>query len=141
MARTHTLASGQLGASSATLLAGSSAPPSNRVDIVLQNTGSNSETVVLTLQVAGATARRVCRAVLEENEQLFVIGLPIQPDDTLAASASNASAVDYTIFGSNGGGLRIEALRGDGVSKGVSTLQRILAGVEAYIGDELSDRV
>ncbi len=141
MPRPLTITSGQLGATAATLLAGANAPPSGRVDVVLQNTGSSSETVVLTLQVAGGTARRVCRAVLEENEQLFIIGLPIQADDTLAASASNASTVDYSIFASGGGGLRIEALRGDGVSKGVSTLQRILAGVESFIGDELSDRV
>ena len=95
--REMTLADGQLAASAATILAGSSVPPGARVAGTFQNTGGNAETVVLTFQRAGGTARRVARFVLQTNEQAVVRGLGMQPDDTLLGTTTNATAVDYVL--------------------------------------------
>ncbi len=96
--RTLTLADGQLGASAASILAGGDLPGSvSRVNISLANTSSIDQTVVLTFQRAGGTARRLCRAVLKQDEQLLVYGLAIQGYDTLLGQATGASSVDYLI--------------------------------------------
>ena len=81
MARSLTLADGQLAASAGTILSGSAFD--GRITAVFQNVGGQTETVVITMTRAGGTARRVARAVLLDNEQLVVRNLPMQPDDTL----------------------------------------------------------
>ena len=137
--RLHTLADGQLGSTAAAILSGTDSPPSRRVCVVCQNTGTSEETVVLTFQVGGGTARRLFRAVLNENEQLVADGLPIQEGDTLLGVTSTASTVDYLVSASGSGAIRFEVLDANGTGKGVTTLRKLLAGVQANLGDELPD--
>lgn len=133
-ARNLTLANGQLETTAATLLAGSAAPSEGLVNVALNNTGSSEETVLLTLQVRGGTARRVARVVLNENEAAHVKGVPLAAEDTLLAVTTTASAVDYLVTVGDGS-LRVQALSADGTDKGVSTLRRILFGMEEVLGD------
>src|SRR5688500_11203259 len=106
MPRQLTLADGQVAASAAAILTGAtlgnSFPDGTLVQGVFQNTAGTTETVVLTMTRAGGTSRRVARAVLATNEQLVVTGLAMQPDDTLLATTTNASAVDYVMSASAG---------------------------------------
>lgn len=94
-ARNVTLADGQLGASAATLLSG--ADFDGNVQLACHNTAAAKQTVVINFQRAGGTARRIARAVLEQDESLFVTGIALQPDDTLLGYATGASAVDYMV--------------------------------------------
>lgn len=140
MARTHTLADGQLAASAGTILAGTSIGNDPvRVGVVIHNTGSATETVVVTMQRSGGTARRVARAVLNTNESLVINGLPVQTDDTLLGVTTTAEAVDYVVYGSNAAALSIDVLSADGTSKGVATLRKMLAGIQVLVGSELAD--
>lgn len=139
MPRNLTITSGQLGATAATLLAGSAAPESGRIDLVCHNTSSDEQTVVLTFQVAGGTARRLWRGVLQENEQLLATGIPIAPDDTLLAVTTSASSVDYLIFASKVGAMSFDVLSADGTSKGVAVLRKILLGMEFLADGSLVD--
>ena len=140
MARPVTITSGQLSASAATLLAGEDAPASNRIDVLLQNTSEVVQTVTLTFRVASdGTARRLWRIELQQNEQALVGALPITPGDALIAVATSASAVDYTVFASSGGGMRLEVLSANGTNKGVATLRQILLGMQVLTDDELPD--
>lgn len=66
-------ADGQLAASAAAIYTPQQGDPTT-VNVIIQNTGSSSETVVLTMTRAGGTARRIIRTVLLQNEQLFVLG-------------------------------------------------------------------
>ena len=120
MTRPLTLADGQLGTTAAQILAGSSAP-ANRITVVLQNVSSNEQTVTLTFSRAGGTARRLARAVLDQNEQLYLTGLPMQPDDSLLGMAGASAAVDYLIFTAGEGPLSVRTLAADGAERGIST--------------------
>lgn len=141
MARTHTLADGQLAASAGTILAGTSiGDVPVRVSAVFANVGSAVETVVVTMQRSGGTARRVARAVLNENESLVINGLPIQTDDTLLGVTTSASSIDYVVYGSGGNVLTIDVLSADGTSKGVATLRQILLGMQVLTDGELPDQ-
>lgn len=137
MARKLTLADGQLAAAAATILAGSSLDggEGGKVQVLAQNVGSSAETVVLTMQRAGGTARRVARAVLAANEQLLVTGLPMQPDDTLLGTTTNATSVDYLVTASDGP-LTIRTLGAAGAEKSVrSEVSRtIQVGTRAKVG-------
>ena len=119
--RELTLVAGQLGTTAATLLAGVDAPPSGRVNLLIHNTGTLTEKVILTFQLAGGTARRVARAELKENQQLFVHGLPIQSGDTLLGVTTSASVVDYLITASSDPTLSVVCLEADGTQKGSSS--------------------
>lgn len=114
MGRDLTFADGQLGTTAATILAGSSVPAGTRLDVILQNTSAVTQTVVLTFQRAGGTARRVARGVLAENEQMHVLGLPIQPDDTLLGVTTGSLAVDYLVTASGSKALAIHTLDANG---------------------------
>ena len=141
MARTHTLADGQLAASAGTILAVTSiGDVPVRVSAVFANVGSAVETVVVTMQRSGGTARRVARAVLNENESLVINGLPIQTDDTLLGVTTSASSIDYVVYGSGGNVLTIDVLSADGTSKGVATLRQILLGMQVLTDGELPDQ-
>ena len=139
MAREFTITDGQLGTTAATLLAGTSAPPGNRVDIMLRNTGTAEETIQLTLSVGGGTARNLPQIVLDEDESAIIHGLAIQAGDTLTAVTTNASVVDYVVSASARSGFSIEVLDYKGTGKGVSTLRQILAGIEDMVGSDLPD--
>lgn len=138
MAEAKILANGQLAAASAAVVTGTRGNEGT-VTLVLQNTGTSEETIILTLTpaAAGSTARRLARVVLNENEQFIVRNIPIAQGDVLSGYTTTASTVDYLAFG--GGGLVLEAYDANGTGKGVTTLRKILTGVEQIVGDELSD--
>lgn len=118
--REYTLANGVLAASAGTILAGTSLPPNLNgycLAANFQNTAATSETVVITMQVAGGTARRVARVILATNESLQINGLQMQPDDTLLGTTTNASAVDYVIMAGSAGPLSITTLDANGAAK------------------------
>jgi hypothetical protein len=117
MGRDLTFADGQLGTTAAAVIAGASVPLGTRLDVILQNTSSVTQTVVLTFQRAGGTARRVARGVLAENEQMHVLGLPIQPDDTLLGVTTGASAVDYLVTASGSKALAVQTLDANGTPR------------------------
>lgn len=91
-----TIADGQLAATATQIVAG----PGNharQINVVLSNTGTQDETIVLTYSRNGGTQRRVWRCVLSANWQARVCGLPINVADVLYGSASDASVVDYLV--------------------------------------------
>ena len=90
-----TLADGQLAASSGTILAAGSIE--RTVNVILTNTGTATETVIVSVSRAGGTARRLIRIGVESYESLYITGLPLDPADTIAAYTTNATTVDYLI--------------------------------------------
>lgn len=138
-ARPFTLADGQLSAAAATLLAGSSTPPSNRVDVLLHNTSTTEQTVVLTFQRAAGTARRLARVVLQQDEAALIGNVAIQPDDTLLGVTTTAAQVDYLVSAAAGGSFRLETFSADGTGKGISALRRVALGMEMMTDTELPD--
>lgn len=122
------LADGQLGASAAQILAGATVG-SVRIDAVLHNTGSNEETVVLTFQRNGGTARRIARAVLDENEALVLSALPVESGDVLLGVTSNASVVDYLISVAADGPRTITIYDENGLPKSAPAILEQLATI------------
>lgn len=123
MARDYTYADGQLGTSAASILAGSSIlTTGDKIAISLFNTASTTETVVLSFQRAGGTARTIRRAVLAQNESVVITGLPMQPDDTLLGATTNASAVNYLIAGKSEGPLTVKVFDATGAEKKTESL-------------------
>lgn len=90
------VASGQL-AASATAITQGVASKGRRLNLTLCNTGSQTETVTLTLAVQGGTARRLRRFTLDPDEQADLLGLAVDRADTLYGSSTNASVVDYVV--------------------------------------------
>lgn len=96
-----TLADGQLGATSGTILGAASTE--RTVSVLLYNTSRSSEQEVeLTVLRAGSTARTIARGVLKGRESMQVLGLPLDPSSILAGIATTALAVDYTIVQGEG---------------------------------------
>jgi hypothetical protein len=102
MARTLTLADGQVAASAASILSSLDAGIEH-VGVTFINTGTATETLVVTMRRAGGTARQIARAILSAKESLVLSGVAMQPDDTLLAATTNASAVDYVVTGGSQG--------------------------------------
>lgn len=102
MGRELSLADGQLAASASTLISGSDVG-TGFVSIVLANTSTVEQTVVLTFSRAGGTARRLARAVLAEGDQLIVNNLPMQGDDVVQGYATVANNVDYVVYSATSG--------------------------------------
>lgn len=94
------LADGQLSASAATVLG--TAGVERIVAVTLYNTMATEQTVSLTVTRSGSTARTIVRGVLKEKESLYVQGLPLDPSDVLAGSATSAAVVDYLVTASAG---------------------------------------
>lgn len=98
-----TVADGQVAAATATIYTGTRS--SETVNALFTNTsGATTETVVVTLTDESAvtpTARRIARAVLSPNEQLFIGGIPMASDDLLKAATTDATTVDYIISSSS----------------------------------------
>lgn len=131
-----TLADGQVAASAGTIHTVTSTNE-GRVGMTFHNTGSNSETVVVTLSRAGGTARRIARAVLAANEALVVTGFPVQAGDVIAAATTNASAADYVVTAcSESVPLDIYTLSGNGARKLVRTeaTRTIQIGTRGKVG-------
>ena len=140
MGRSRTLADGQLSTSSATVISGAdNGVPSESATVLLQNTSSSEETILLTFSRSGGTSRRLARIVLQENEQAIIRNLPMQIDDVLSGYTTTASTVDYLVFSGSGGGFSVEVYDALGTSKGVTTLRKVLLGIQHLVGDELPD--
>ena len=90
------LSGGQLAASSTAITTGA-ANKARRLNLTLCNTGSQTETIYLTITINGSTARRLRKLTLDPDEQYFIAGLPLNIDDTLYGYSTNASAVDYIV--------------------------------------------
>ncbi len=91
-----TVADGQL-ATSATLLTTGVGRHAKPVNVLLSNTGTNDETIILTYSRNGGTQRRIWRVVLPANWQGRVTGLPLNGADSLYGQTTNASVVDYVV--------------------------------------------
>jgi hypothetical protein len=116
----QTIADGQLAAAAAAILTGADVG-STRVDIVLNNTsGSSTETVTLTFQRAGGTARVLDRCALLPHETRTITGVGIQSGDVLLGVATDAATVDYLISVSAGGPLTARTTDANGAAKGAS---------------------
>ncbi len=89
-----TLADGQVAITTPAALVEGVAGPLN---ITFTNTNAVTQTLVLTVQRNGGTARRIARAVLAENQQFIIAGLPLNAADTLLAVTTTAEAVDYFV--------------------------------------------
>jgi hypothetical protein len=90
------LSDGRLTTSSAQLVVIASG--SQYVAVTFFNTSLNTTvTVNLTLQRQGGTARQIARAELGPYEALYVRGLGLDQNDTLAGYATPAATVDYTV--------------------------------------------
>jgi hypothetical protein len=91
-----TIADGQVAATAVQITTG----PGNRarpVNVILSNTGTQDETVTLTLSRNGGTARRIWRGVLSANWQARICGLPMNVTDSLLAAATDAAVIDYVV--------------------------------------------
>ena len=92
------------------------------VDVLLQNTGGSTETVLLTLTRSGGGTPRLARAVLATNEQLLVQGIVMGPGDVLKGQSTDASVVTYYVTqGTKDVPLTIQALDANGALKQVNT--------------------
>jgi hypothetical protein len=90
------VADGQLATSATALYTGIAAQVQANVTC-LNTSGSTTETVILTLTRGSGTARRIARAVLAPNEQLFVTGIPLASGDVIKGSTTDANTVDYVV--------------------------------------------
>ena len=114
------LSSGQLAASNTLITAGPGSK-ARRINLTLCNTGSQTETIYLTLSLKGGTARRLRKLSLDPDEQYFIAGLPVDVDDGLYGYTTNASAVDYILsVASDTADLEFHAYDEDGTAKFVS---------------------
>lgn len=93
----QSVADGQVAAAAAAIFTGT-ATQYGQANISLLNTsGSTTETILVTISRQGGTARRVARAVLSPNEQLYIAGLPVANGDVVKASTTDATTVDYIV--------------------------------------------
>ena len=98
------------------------------VNVFFANTGSAEETLILTLtRGSGATARRFKRITLHENEQCEILGVPLNRDDSLKASTTTVSVVNYWVaVAPEGTPFRFEVQDADGIRKNTSLLNDAL---------------
>ena len=134
--RTRTVADGQLATTAASILSGADVP-GGYVEVLLSNTGTSEETVILTYQRAGGTARRLARVVLQGDEQAVVVGIAMQPDDTLLGVTTTASVADYLIFETPPATFRVDVLDPEGTGKGVTAIRKVLTGIQYLTDGEL----
>lgn len=92
-------ADGQVAATATQICVGPSedAQTLGRLLATFCNTGTDTETLVLTVSRNGGTARRLYRCTLDPDEQLIVNGLPLNRTDSFLASTTNAGVVDYVV--------------------------------------------
>lgn len=68
-----------------------------RHSITFCNTGTNDETLILTLSRNGGTPRRIRQVILSTNEQMQFNGLPLNKTDVLSAVTTNPNVMDYVV--------------------------------------------
>lgn len=87
------MAAGQLATSSGTILTGSTAP--FPLAVLLFNTNTTSETVVLEYTPSGGSKQTLCSVPLGANETLVLSGLIFGPGDVVSGYSTSASKVNY----------------------------------------------
>lgn len=91
------LGNGQVAASAAAI-ASWTGNQSYRCNATFTNTSASLvETLLVTVLRAGGTARRIFRAVLAPNESVVAAGIILDSGDTLKASTTDATTVDYDV--------------------------------------------
>lgn len=134
-----TLADGQLPAAAVALY---TATEPVRVNLTCSNTSASlTETVIITiLRGASTTARRICRCVLSPNEQLYVFGVPLQANDVLQGSTSDATTVDYVVTVGGAGQYSIVVLDSTGAvkTKNVPSLNNTTAVTDPGVSNDSS---
>ncbi len=90
-----TIADGQLAATATPLTAGRD--HARKINVILANTGTQDETIVLTYSRAGGTPRRIWYGVLSPNWSARICGLPINGADVLLGQTTDAGVVDYVV--------------------------------------------
>ena len=73
-----------------------------KIGLTLVNTGTTTETVIVTFARAAGTQRQIARAILSAKERLEITGLWLEATDTIYATTTNASTVDYLVTDSDG---------------------------------------
>lgn len=111
------------------------------MQIVLANVSESSQTVTLTYLPSGSsTARQLGPALaLGPGESAAVRNIPLEPSDALLGVADTAETVDYLIFSAPGGSFVVDVYDANGTGKGVSTLRKILLGIEHLTDGEMAD--
>lgn len=94
------LADGQLAATETTMYTVPALTTAYIKSIVLQNTGGGNNTIQLWVKPTGGTSRRIGYAVLA-TLYTHIIDEPLVLDagDTLRGAATNATQVDFTVYG------------------------------------------
>ncbi len=90
------IADGQL-AITATALTAGPGDKARKLNVLLFNTGTQDETVILTYSRAGGTQRRIWQALLSPGWSARISGLPINKADTLYGQTTDATVVDYLV--------------------------------------------
>lgn len=135
MARDLTIADGQLAASSTLIFSGADAPNGGRVNVVLSNTSTAAQTIVLTFQRSSTgTQRRIARAVLRADWQMILRNLPLQADDALYGYSSDTSVVDYLVTKDDSGPFEIVVLDSTGAVAGTTTGTQVVSGTLGIAG-------
>lgn len=91
-----TIADGQLPSTAGVIVSG----PGNHarhINLIMSNTGTQDETITLTISRNGGTARRIWRGVLSSNWQARICSLPLNGTDRLLGASTTAGAVDYFV--------------------------------------------
>jgi hypothetical protein len=119
----RTYADGQLAAAAAALFTAGQdlnypSDGSVSVSLSLCNTsGASAETVTITFQRQGGTARRIARVVLAANETATIQGIPMAMGDILLGVATDATTVDYLVGNSGGAPFAISTFDSSGQLK------------------------
>ena len=125
--RNLTIADGQVAATATEITVGPS-DDGGRVNLTFCNTGTQEETLVLTVtRGSGGTARRLKRITIQPDEQCEFSGLPLNRDDSLKGVTTTASVVDYIVsVGPADSPFRFEVQDADGIRKNMGALNEAL---------------
>ena len=94
------LADGQLANAEAVIYTVPASTTAYIKSIICANTGAGQNVIELWVRLDGANSRRLIRVPLETNEQLyFDDALTLEAADEIRGAATNATEVDYTIWG------------------------------------------
>ncbi len=90
-----TIADGQVAATATQIVTGRD--HARKLNVILSNTGTQDETVILTYRRNGGTPRRIWFGVLSPNWQARICGLPLNGADVLLGQTTDAGVVDYVV--------------------------------------------
>ena len=91
-----TVTDGQVAAAETEVTAGRG-NHARRYNVTFANVGGQTETLEVKISRGGGTSRRLKKVILSPDEQLEIVGLPLNSTDSLRALTTNANSVDYTV--------------------------------------------